>query len=354
MSTKLKRVSGEPNLLISERGTFYTYFFNREHNKLLRVSTHEKQSVVKAREIALKKFKYWDSTLRRQGCNTRFDDLCNELLDKYKNGERKRTYKATLTPIKHLLKTFSCVKIAYITKDDFFLKHVTRVRSEGSLRNLNNERKIFIQVLFIAYRRGLIKTPPLGIAMPSIKKEVGKCLTGEEIIKIFTACDNRDLCMQLKLGLTTGMRLREVLFLKWSYIDFESRIITLPASITKTKRGRFFMVNKQTVERLKIFKQKQKPSEYLFPSPHDLTKPVFSNKVALKRLKRLSGVSFTFHDLRRSCATMKVKAGIPPAIIAKEIGMSVDVLNNIYTKLKPDDFRQSAEVISIPVLPPPQ
>ena len=50
------------------------------------------------------------------------------------------------------------------------------------------------------------------------------------------------------LAIETAMRRNELTSLTWDMVDFDKRMISLPARITKTKRGRKIPMSTKTIE----------------------------------------------------------------------------------------------------------
>ena len=101
-----------------------------------------------------------------------FEEIIDEVMDAHKS-RSKRTYIGCIGSAKALKKTFQNTDASKIVPDDFYSLHVKRLREENPKRNLNNDRKMFIRAMYISYRRGLIRTPPIRIPKPDLEKELG-------------------------------------------------------------------------------------------------------------------------------------------------------------------------------------
>lgn len=270
-----------------------------------------------------------------------FDDLCHKVLKIHEGSDKPRTFVVTRTSVRHLLKTFSGLPIASITPDSFYDLHVPRARLECPTRNLNNDRKIFIQVMNKAFRLGLIPVPPSGIPRPSLDGDIGREITDEELKKLFVACEDDLLFFQMEMALKTGMRLREMLSLKWEYIDLTRAAIFLPKTVTKTKRGRGFPICRILSQDLE-YKKKRSLSPFVFPSATNPGKFQYDNRYQWRKLKKTADVKCRWHDFRHTCATRMLRAGAPISHVSQILGMSERVLRSIYNHLNVDDLRESA------------
>lgn len=128
----------------------------------------------------------------------------------------------------------------------------------------------------------------------------------------------------IKCGLLTGMRAGEIVTLKWDNIDLNSGFILLEGKNTKNGKPRDIVINQSmrrifeeikisnTCEKIIFLNSRQKP--YATP---DAMKNAFKN--ALRRAKI---ENFTFHDLRRTCATRMYENGKDIGIISAILGHS--------------------------------
>lgn len=109
------------------------------------------------------------------------------------------------------------------------------------------------------------------------------------------------------LILLTGLRRREAASLKWSAIDFKAK--TLTVSDTKNHLIHVLPLSDFLLE---LFKRRKEYviSDFVFPSNSQsgyLTDP----KKAMLKMRALSGIHFTLHDLRRTFITIAESLDIP-------------------------------------------
>ena len=107
--------------------------------------------------------------------------------------------------------------------------------------------------------------------------------------------------------LLTGMRFGETRKLKWSYVDFENRILTVPRELTKSDREHRLPLSDFLVALLKKRYIYRKHSEWVFQSARLKDKPISGGVGIARRVRAKSGIKFTFHDLRRTFLTMGEK-----------------------------------------------
>jgi len=111
----------------------------------------------------------------------------------------------------------------------------------------------------------------------------------------------------LHLVLLTGLRRTEAATLTWDQIDFKEKTLT----ITETKNSRIHRLPfSDAIEALLAQRHKEKSSPFVFPSDAErghLSEP----RTAIARVTKLSGVTFTLHDLRRTFITAAERLDIP-------------------------------------------
>jgi integrase len=113
---------------------------------------------------------------------------------------------------------------------------------------------------------------------------------------------NTDLAVRLAVEFTilTAARTSETLLAKWSEIDIETRIWNVPAARMKMDRDHLVPLSQRAVAILKTAKDLN--SEYVFPSPLDLKKPM-SNVAMLRALQRAGYRDLTMHGFRATFRT---------------------------------------------------
>lgn len=185
----------------------------------------------------------------------------------------------------------------------------------------------------------------------------------EEIFK------DSPIYMHLILGLYEGLRIGEICGLKWEDIDFEKEELTIKRQAQIVKRKLIFIEPKTETSIRKIplikkvsnvlEKEKKKQIEnklmlgdkyikeydgYIsvwedgrFKEPGYVSKKF--HKVLLKNPEL---PLIRFHDLRHSCASLLVQAGIPMKIISKILGHSqINITMDLYANINIDAEKEA-------------
>ena len=143
----------------------------------------------------------------------------------------------------------------------------------------------------------------------------------------------------LRLLLFTGCRLREILHLRWEYVDFERGCLFLPDS--KTGRKTIIL----NAPALAVLSQLERVGPYVVPGDNperprcDLKRPW----EAITRRADLDGIRL--HDLRHTYASFGAGGGLGLPIIGRLLGHSQTTTTARYAHLDNDPLKLASEAI---------
>src|SRR5262249_1721524 len=128
------------------------------------------------------------------------------------------------------------------------------------------------------------------------------------------ALGDNDFSNIVRLLILTGQRREEIGGLRWSEIDFKRGLIIFPPERTKNKRQHELPMSKEVESLLSYRRLLQHPlrSEDQWVWGRRFTAWSKSKEILDRRLK---GMSWRLHDLRRSAATHMAELGILPHIV---------------------------------------
>lgn len=101
-----------------------------------------------------------------------------------------------------------------------------------------------------------------------------------------TASGNYCTVEALKLIPRLFLRPKEIRCLKWEYIDFDQKLLAIPAEIMKRNREHLVPLASQVVDQLKAVHQMTGYSPYVFPGQRNSDQPISKN-VMTNRLREL-------------------------------------------------------------------
>jgi integrase len=148
----------------------------------------------------------------------------------------------------------------------------------------------------------------------------------------------------IRLLLLTGCRLREILHLRWSEVDFDRGLLFLPDS--KTGRKTVVLSDAaievlKSIPRIGIYVVASESAGMKDEKPrHDIKKPwaTISERADLKGVR--------LHDLRHTYASVGAGGGLGLPVIGKLLGHSQASTTQRYAHLDVDPVRRAANIIA--------
>ncbi len=220
---------------------------------------------------------------------------------------------------------------------DIRKKHLSKVLSPLAEKSPVSANRLFslLSVLFkLALNKDLIEQHPMfGMDKPAKERPRNRYLSKGEIKELWPKFDTcrpnvRDI---FKLTLLTCQRPGEIMGMKWSEIDFEKKLWTLPIERTKSKRHDHLVpLSQQVIDILKP--RENNKSEFVFPSNHGAKSGYTNNvhKARYKLIKDLKMEKWGTHDLRRSGRTVMSEIGIAPNIAERVLNHSMGKIEGTY------------------------
>jgi len=164
-------------------------------------------------------------------------------------------------------------------------------------------------------RRWLAASPAAGLKPPAKEQSRDRVLSKDEIVEFWRGCNELGWPFgpALQLLLLTGQRRDEVARMKWSHLDLDEGLWTLPKQETKADRQHEIPLSPMALEIIEAVPQN---SDFVFTTTGRTPVSGFS-KVKV-RLDILTGLTdWRLHDLRRTAASGMAEIGIAPHVIEK-------------------------------------
>lgn len=196
------------------------------------------------------------------------------------------------------------------------------------------------------------ENPCRGVSFPSPNNARQRFLSPEEVIVLLEALHSHSLQVAriAALSLYGGLRLGEVLALKWSNVNLDNSIITILDAKNNESRPVFITEPiRQVLQEL----LPGSPDELLFKartgSPVQWLSATFGRVV--ERLGFNHGITDSrervcFHTLRHTYASWAVMAGVPLYVVGKAIGHKSLAMTQRYAHLAPDSQRAAFEAVA--------
>lgn len=240
---------------------------------------------------------------------------------------------------KHILPTFGDLKISQITEImiyDFMY---------NKKRQINETTVKQIMVIF----KALLKYVGLNydIKLPKTHKKIIDVLSNSELKKLhnYAVSNINRYTLGILISLHTGLRLGEICALKWSNINFETKLLTVENTLTRVKISdnnsikktrlmlntaktdnsvRVIPLNKVILKYLENYKREKTISGDIFVLTNSLklidSRTFYYNYK--KILKQLGMPDYTFHILRHTFATRCCYLGFDIKSLSEVLGHS--------------------------------
>lgn len=211
------------------------------------------------------------------------------------------------------------------------------------------------------------------IKMPKRQKVAPVFINSEQLTVVSQQLKNKTVKDVVTFAFYTGMRLDEIINLRWKNVDIENRVITVGDEnfITKGRKQRFIPICDEALEAL--LREKRTPS-FILPLAVPLlgiSLPPNSRDKLLKKGGKFYGFVFSkanrekytgdhisqsfkracktagmdnaihFHSLRHSFASNLVKKGVPLYTIKELLGHSSISTTEIYSHLNMETLREA-------------
>ncbi|MGD9687847.1 MAG: tyrosine-type recombinase/integrase [Desulfobacter sp.] len=138
---------------------------------------------------------------------------------------------------------------------------------------------------------------------------------------------NQDIADYLMLLLLTGMRRGEGLSLLWDDVDLQGKILV--ARGTKNGKDHTMPLSDYLCEMLES-RRTERVNAYVFPSLTSKSGHLEEPKKVLSAVGKASGVSFSFHDLRRTFMSAAAALGVSETLIKRLVNHSVQDVTGGY------------------------
>jgi site-specific recombinase XerD len=229
------------------------------------------------------------------------------LVDLQLNGAKPRTQKTYLREVENLAKYFnrSPAELGEAELKEYMLYLINkRHLSEGTFR-------FYVAGLKFFYRTTLKREWPVEkIKHPRSKRKLPFVLDLSEVEALFAVTKNLKHKVILMMTYSSGLRASETARLKLT--DIDSKRMTVKISDGKGGKDRYSILSKTTLECLRQYWRKYRPTEWLFEGQKkDEHITVHSIQLMFYAARKRAGLTkpASVHTLRHSFATHLIEAG---------------------------------------------
>lgn len=343
----LVRVKGEANHHLYKRGDVYWIRASKSGKSRLQESLDTEHLTTARLRRDDKLSVYFNEKRLANNQSILCGDKFPEFLE-LKKTKSKGTYASMRNQWDNHLKGFFGHLLLDEVTESSWLRYVAKKREVSPDRKFFNDRKYLSMFIHWLYRDGLIQKVS---KLPDVDPEIadGKVYTSEQIKEILGRAPF-DLNLQIRMALTMGMRIGEIMSLEWDQIDFKRRTIYLPASKTKIRKERTFGISDACFDSL-LVRSLKSAGRAVFAAPGDPDKCQGrdGNKRMWASCKRLAGIpkEYRFHWLRHTFLTHAFKTSTNPALICEYAGLSLEEASKTYLHFTVEDTRQVATLVGV-------
>ena len=273
-----------------------------------------------------------------------------ELLDRYlsEHAARRANYPRERTSVRTLKLFFGTPTLYQVTPKRIVAYKNHRYADGVKPATINRELATLKKAFNLARREWewCEDNPVCRVSMEPEHNTRDRWLTVEEETRLLNAATPwlRELMV---FAIHTGMRMGEILGLTWAGVDLSRRTVT----VFKSKNGerRTIPLNQTALELLTHkYGSRSVETELVFPS-EALTRLNASNisrslHLALKKAKM---TDFHFHDLRHTCATRMVQAGVDLYKVQRLLGHKSPIMTQRYAHHFPESLRNGVEALDV-------
>jgi len=202
---------------------------------------------------------------------------------------------------------------------------------------MNQKTKKIISKRPISKSRALSVRRDHALAIKKRKRHPNRPLTEAQIRTLLASLDDiRDDAL-IRLGLSVGLRVSEVVSIRTSEIDFERGLIKIWDE--KKDKWRLIMPTLEAMSAIKKYLNSlEKQPQYLFPMTAKTVE-----RIIQKYSKQALGFVISWHSLRTTYVSRSVELEQSPAVVMANTGDSPATILKYYAKLPEVVMRQIDE-----------
>lgn len=269
----------------------------------------------------------------------------------------KRTSEQTITWYESMFKPFNrhmkSIGVSYITDlnghviDDYFTSLTTSEikRKQGQLLSdsaAHGRARAVRALLRFALRRGYINHE-IYLEMPKVRKKENRVLTADEVKTLIRVAKTLRDKAAIALAIDSGLRISELAALRWRDIDTRSFVIKVMHG--KGDKFRIVAAGGKTISLLLQLKQSlwhNGPEDGVFQSHTGEPLTRWGMRSIFENLSDESGIQFSAHALRRTCAKFSIQNGMDIVMVQQLLGHdNVETTRHYIQDLDPEYIKES-------------
>jgi integrase len=241
-----------------------------------------------------------------------------------------------------------------------------------SAQTVRHARSTLRRALHDAQREALVTRNAAALARPprADRREM-RALSSAEVGRLLRVTADLEHGPLLAVAVGSGLRLGELLGLRWSDVDLDGRSLVVRRSMAKADGGGYQLAEPKTarsrrtvilpavaVDGLRREKARQAAARLaagaawqdrdglVFTDPLGRPRRPATVSSAFRVTAQRFGFGIRLHDLRHTAATLMLGAGVPLKVVSEALGhSSIAITADVYAHVTPDLRREAAEAI---------
>lgn len=267
----------------------------------------------------------------------------------------------------HVVPTLGLTRLAKLTPQQVQTLYAQKLR-EVSTTTVHHLHAVLHKSLAAALRLGLVQRNVTELVdPPRMRHHEMATLTPEQAHTFLAAAADDRLAALYTLALTTGMREGELFALKWRDVDLDAGKLQVRGTLQRTTQGLVISAPKTPRSRRSIAlaataiaalrqHRTRQVEEKLAVGPvwednglvfctsigSPLDAPSFLRREYYPLLARAGLPRIRFHDLRHTAATLFLRMGVHPKVVAEMLGhATISITLDTYSHVLPDLQREA-------------
>jgi integrase len=267
--------------------------------------------------------------------------VATQFIEKYAKPKNRSWLDTKLTLDRHVLPRWGDRDINSITKSDV-RDLLDAVAAGGAPVGVNRVLAAVRRMFGWAVERDILAASPVvNIKPPGKETERERVLSDDEVVEVWAAAEKMGGVSGafIQTLILTAQRRDEVSSMRWTDLDMETRVWTLPREATKADRSHEVPLAPLVIEVLTAL---PRAGTYVFSSTRG-ERPISGYSKIKARAEQLVGFDdWRIHDLRRTAGTGMARAGIAVSTISRVLNHKEGGVTKIYNRYSYLDEKRHA------------
>ena len=269
----------------------------------------------------------------------------------------------------HIIPDLGTIKMKDLQPQQIQALYSKKMQNGISARTVILIHAVLRRALNQAVKMGVIaRNPAMAVTRPKFHRKEMKTLSDSQVRTLLSIAQGNRFEAVFWLAVTTGLRLGELMGLKWADLDWVNRRLRIQRQLQRLQGGlafsepktasgrRVIVIGSATMDKLRKHLELQsierqfagsswKENDMMFPSTIGTPMDPSNLYHIFKDLLKLANLpDIRFHDLRHTAATLMLQQNVHPKIVQSRLGHSDISMNlNTYSHVLPSMQDEAAE-----------